>query len=477
MADGSARYIALAKEVVEKTAPGGAYQKYRNTGGSGVSNERTSVVSNEIRSDRQISVMRLGNNQPNVELPFEFSYRAFDDLLEGALGNDWDGGVAISDTVSFGSATNTIDLDDASSWETKGLSVGDPIVIRGSVSNDGLYLVKAFANSTGTSDRMTVFNADGTTDASFTLESAADVHVEAGYELKEFDATATTFTVSATNKTITASSASFTGIFTGDTVYIDGFAEAGNNGYKKVTAVSSTVLTFGEATLANETLNTGDLYLMTYVSMLTVGLEEPTYTVEEGFTDINEYHYTTGTKVASMSMSIQPDTIVTGDFSLQGQTYSGFSATPVSGSTLEPLTTEVFDSYNGDLYFGGDLQCVITGIDFTVDNDLNRRYALMQKDACSIGVGRSNVTGTINAYFIDSDLSKKFNDEEVFEARIRLEDLDDNSYTIGWPRLKFTTDSRDTTENDVTESFGFQALGGDETYTNMFVRKQPAIPA
>jgi hypothetical protein len=113
---------------------------------------------------------------------------------------------------------------------------------------------------------------------------------------------------------------------------------------------------------------------------------------------------------------------------------------------------------------------------FTLDNGLNRRYAIMNQDACSIGEGRSNLTGTINAYFPDSTLADLYSAETIFEARIQLQDLDSNSYTFVWPRMKFTSDSRDVTENDVTESLGFQALGGN-ALTNMYIRKQYNQPS
>lgn len=477
MASGSERYIAYAKETVEKTAPTGAYQKLRTTGGSGIANERTSVTSNEIRDDRQITISRLGNNQPNIAIPFEFSWESFDDLLEGALGNEWVGDYELSETVSFGDGTDTITLDDASSWEDKGVATGDYIIIRGSVSNDGIYTVYAFSDSGGTSDVISVYAVDGSSAVSFTVEASVTVNVDGGAYGGEIDTTDNTLTVSATNKTITASTTAFSTFRVGDAVYFTGFTDAGNNGYKRVTAASDMVLTFADDTLVDASETTVTVEYGIHAALLTVGVDLSTFTIEEGFSDITEYKYSAGAKVASMSMSIQPDSVITGDFSLQGQTYSGFSATPISGSTIAPPTTEVLDSYTGTLYFGSDMQCVITGMDFTLDNGLNRRYALMQKDACGIGEGRSNVSGTVSAYFPDSTLADKYDAEDTFDVRIQLEDLYNNSYTFGWPRLKFNSDSFDVTENDVTESLGFMALGGDADLTNMYIRKQPNIPA
>jgi len=477
MAEGSSRYIAIKRETVENTAPSGAYQKYRTTGGSGIMNERSSITSNEIRDDRMVSVHRLGTNQPNASIPIEFSWETFDEMLEGALGSDWTADYALTETVTITAAGDTIILEDNSSWTDKGLAAGDYLIVRNSDSDDGIYVVNAFSTTTGTNDTVSVYAADGSSAVTFTGSTTDEVNIEGGVYGGSIDTTGNTITVSATNKTFTAASAVFGDIRVGDAVYFTNFTNAGNNGYHVVTTATDTVLTFSGSTLTNETQSTNTVEFAAYGAQVTVGSDLPTFTVEEGFTDVTEYHYMTGTKVSTFSMSIQPDAIVTGEVALQGQQYSGFSATPVSGSTTAQTTTDVFDSYTGSLYFGSDLQCVITGMDFTLENNLNRRYALMQQNPCSIGEGRSIVTGTVNAFFPNSDLADNFDAESLFEVRIQLQDVSGNSYTFGWPRLKFTSDSRDVTENDVTESFGFQALGGDATLMNMYVRKQPAVPS
>ena len=160
---------------------------------------------------------------------------------------------------------------------------------------------------------------------------------------------------------------------------------------------------------------------------------------------------------------------------MSGVTYSGFSATTATNSLTDGNTNDVFDSYTGTLSIPGVDDCVITGFDFSLENNLNVRYALLQKDACSIGEGRINVTGTLNAYFPDSTLSKIYNAETELNVAMYFEDLDGNGYTFGFPKVKFTTDAIDVAENDVTESIGFTALGGDATYTTMYVIKHPKV--
>lgn len=90
MAEGSRRYLAYVAETVWGTTPGTpALKMLRNTGGGGIKVDRQSLQSQEMRSDRAVADLRLGNKQPSLEVPFEFSYGSFDDLLEAALFGTW----------------------------------------------------------------------------------------------------------------------------------------------------------------------------------------------------------------------------------------------------------------------------------------------------------------------------------------------------------------------------------------------------
>ena len=92
-AQGSQHQTAFIKENLFGITPDlPVFQKLRHNGFSGGLN-RTQLVSAELRSDRMISDMRLGNKQTSFEVPFEFSYGTFDALLEGALFGTWNANV------------------------------------------------------------------------------------------------------------------------------------------------------------------------------------------------------------------------------------------------------------------------------------------------------------------------------------------------------------------------------------------------
>ena len=61
----------------------------RNTGGAGIQVERNAQQSEEFRSDRAITDVRMGVQRATMPLPFELSWQSFDDFLAAALFGNW----------------------------------------------------------------------------------------------------------------------------------------------------------------------------------------------------------------------------------------------------------------------------------------------------------------------------------------------------------------------------------------------------
>lgn len=484
-ATGSNRYLAFIKEVTAGTTPATpVLAKIRNTGGNGVTNDRSVLQSGEIRSDRGISDVRLGQNQPACSIPFEFSYDSFKDLLAGALGNRWKGGYSLSVTVDFlTSPASTIDHATGASWLDLGLNIGDYIVISNAdeSGNNGLFKISNISDGAGTDDRLTVTLADGSTAATFTADTDDAVTLISGYKGGSFSATSKNITVSATGKTYTAASALWITTFNlkvGDMIYFSGFAQSGNNGWKKVTAVTDTVLTVS-ATCTNESLSSGTVYMGSKVGYLATGTSADiqSFSIEEGFTGISQYHSITGAKVDKFSISCQPDKMIDGTFDLIGMAYSGFSGTSIASSVSEAGTNSPFDSFTGSLAINNsaitEALAIVSGINLQISNNLARRFAVMSQNAAAVGEGRVNVTGSLNAFFTTSaPLATLFQSETTLDLSFRLVDLDGNAYLFNVPLLKFTKDSRSISENDVTESLDFQALI-DTNNVTMSILSQP----
>ena len=519
MAEGSSRYIAVSPELTENTVVGDLC-KIRTTGGSGLLNNRTVINSEEIRGDGQIIVARLGNNAPDVEVPMELSFggaafandRNFENFLAAVMGDTDAGNTTLPEAYWKGVLSNTLEYGTITSDAT-----GLILTISGTSKNWITYGVKVGDYLTIDGGANTAFDTTGNLVVSVTAGGSVLTLTTAVTVSTNYDLTAKPLTIDRGNLmsggiafNATAGTIALTGA--GNTWYNLGYREgdviiltAGGttpatttyDGYKfKIGSIDSA--TGKIITIASDSINTldsGDVteaaldivaiyYTITSsASFITTGVDEGTFTIAENFTDVDVWHYVTGCKVGSTNLSIQPDSIITGSFSLQGQYYSGITdggstaiTTQFSGTISDTNINDVLDSFIGSLFFQTDTATAnipITGFDFTIDRNLNRRYKLYSKNADSIGVGRANVSGTLNSYFNGVDISQFFDTETELEVRIRAEDLEGNSYLFGFPKVKLTSDGRDISENDVTQTANFQALGdANATYRTMYVYRQ-----
>lgn len=491
-ADGSRRYLAFVKETTFGVTPANPnLQAIRVTGGDSINNARSNITSDEIRNDRQIIVSRLGQNQPELSVPFELSFESFETLFEGALGNEWVGNYSLA--VNVDAANAVLTNSDSNNWADLGVKLNDWVLVTNleTSADNGIYYVSSVATTA-----LTLQEPDQSTAASFTTANADAINLIGGFTGGQIDASTINLSVSASANTITA--ASDAGWHTtyrlseGDSIYFQGFTNATNNGWHLITSISDTVITLGESSLTTETVSSGEVDFMVNSAILRTGVNIPTFTLEEGFVDVSEYHQTLGAKITSMAISMQPDSIITGSFDFTGQIYTPFSdnwqttGTAGTGASIGTLvqgnTNQVFDSYTGSLVFAGEdlansQNILITGIDFTLDNGVDRRFAILDRNAKSLSQGRITCTGTVSAFFPDATLAAKFDTEEIFEIRVRLEDLEGNSYLFGWPNAKFTSETKSVSETDVTESLDITMLGGDDYYNTFYIKKQPDTPA
>ena len=89
IASGSRRQIAYVPEVVFGTTPATpTFKVFRATGGT-VRTNKTTVVSDEIRSDRNVIDELMTGQDVTGQYPFEFSAGTLDDILEAALCGAW----------------------------------------------------------------------------------------------------------------------------------------------------------------------------------------------------------------------------------------------------------------------------------------------------------------------------------------------------------------------------------------------------
>ncbi len=83
------RYAFVAESAYGTTPATPTFQVMRVTGGGGLKSNKTTVVSEEIRADRNVSAEILTGIDVTGSYNYELSYGSFDALFEGALKNTW----------------------------------------------------------------------------------------------------------------------------------------------------------------------------------------------------------------------------------------------------------------------------------------------------------------------------------------------------------------------------------------------------
>jgi hypothetical protein len=171
--------------------PAGNGKNLRCTDTAGLAFALTSDTSKEIRSDRQVTDMVLTGASASGSIPFELSYREYDDLIEAALQGDWgvqttwaggagtawgtDGaGAVIPTSATFAAATLTAGAATSGSSLFTNLAKGQWVRISGSSIPGQNILVQVSKTVTPTA---TVLTFEGTPFTAVTGAGGAAVKV------------------------------------------------------------------------------------------------------------------------------------------------------------------------------------------------------------------------------------------------------------------------------------------------------------
>jgi hypothetical protein len=196
------------------------------------------------------------------------------------------------------------------------------------------------------------------------------------------------------------------------------------------------------------------------------GATESYFTVEKGFTDIEQYEPYTGLMVNKMSLSIKPDAMVPVTFEFVGKDLTMPSGTPLDASPDAYSSNAPFDSFTGTISEGGSAIGIVTGIDVTVDNGLSGSQVVGSDTINDVVAGRSKVSGTLTAYFQNLALLNKFINETESSINVVLEDVDGNTLAINIPRVKYMGGDPEVSGEGVIElSMPFEGLYDNVTGT------------
>ena len=176
-------------------------------------------------------------------------------------------------------------------------------------------------------------------------------------------------------------------------------------------------------------------------NVLKVGTTPKFFSIEDAATDISQFRLFTGMSVSSLAVSIRPNQMVTGTFSMVGKDMS-ISGTSLDAEKTAPSGNAPFDAYSGALSIGnaGDTltaAAIVTGIDFTINNALAPTFVVGSSTTPQLEYGMATVEGTITAYFEDAALINRFLNEVETGLQVVVNDpTGASAYTWLFPRVK-----------------------------------------
>ena len=209
--------------------------------------------------------------------------------------------------------------------------------------------------------------------------------------------------------------------------------------------------------------------------VLLAGTTRRSFTIERHHSDINKYLRSTGCSFNSMSLSVAPNSMVTGSFSIIGKSFT-VASTAISGATYSSETTSApFDSFTGSVNEGGSSVAVVTGIELSVDNGMEALYVVGSDETLLPSIGKSTVTGSITAYFENSLLIDKFISETASSLEFTLTDQAGNSYIFELPNVKYNSGNPEVGgPGAITVSLDFVPLYDSGTGSQIQITRVPA---
>tara|TARA_R110002096_G_C14661938_1_gene728447 strand:- start:41790 stop:42956 length:1167 start_codon:yes stop_codon:yes gene_type:complete len=341
------------------TAPASALEDVRYTGETLV-HDTSSVSSEEIRSDRNISDVTRTGVGASGDTNHELSYAEFDDWLESGL---------LSAT-----------------WSTA---------------------------DTG-------------------IENSVTTSVAAGTGV---------YTIDSTTWTVTPA--------VGDLLEIRGDAEAANNGYKVVTAATTTTFTVAETGTA---VSAAQTLVIDILSQITNGTTFASYHLQKEFTDLtNIFELLEGMVIEGLNLEAALEGIVSLSFNWTGK--QAVSPAPAATFAARNAVTanEVMNTVDHIPTQGEgaahDAIC-LTNFTMALVNNTRQLNCLGQLGANDIGLGHVEITGGIQLYLEDSALMNLYTGNTATELILVFEDTLGNGYIVFLPQLKFSAGSRTAPSQD-----------------------------
>lgn len=210
-------------------------------------------------------------------------------------------------------------------------------------------------------------------------------------------------------------------------------------------------------------------------NVLKAGTTRRSYTVERHHQDIGKYLRSTGCQFNTMSLSVAPNSMVTGSFGIIGSGFSTSGSALGSATYSAESTTAPFDSFSGSITEGGSAIAIITALELNIDNGMEALYVVGSADTLLPSIGKSSVTGSVTAYFENTALLDKFVAETTSAIQFTLTDALGNDYIVLLPKVKYNSGNPEVSgPGAITVTLDFVALYNSSDASQIKITRVPA---
>ena len=188
---------------------------------------------------------------------------------------------------------------------------------------------------------------------------------------------------------------------------------------------------------------------------------DQSFTVEERYTDINQYERFDGLKVTSMKVNIPATGMTTTDFSLVGKDMGRAAVTPYFTAPTAQSSTGIMAGVNGALLLNGQAVALITSADFGIERATENAVVVGSNTLADIFTGKITASGNLSIYFVDGVSRDLFSDETEFTLVFALTESNlaaANVISVSFPRVKLGGFEKADAELGIMASSPFTAL-------------------
>lgn len=173
-----------------------------------------------------------------------------------------------------------------------------------------------------------------------------------------------------------------------------------------------------------------------------IGTLLTTLTMIRSFNDLPKYQVFKGVTVNSMSWTLSPGEPVGGSFDMLGMSAVALADIPIANESVQPIT-DFLSAFDGLLYEGGEFNAIITGLEFTLENNRQLQPVVGNVFSPEVFEGRAGITGTVSAFFKGGSMFNKFFHEEDSSITVTFNNAGvspgpgEDFIAITFPRVKY----------------------------------------